>query len=45
MITYTLILKFADEKGFLSRLTNMSEGRIDPLRAEEMMLAWPEAEA
>ena len=45
VITYTLILKFADEKGFLARLTNMSEGRIDPLRAEEMMLAWPEAEA
>ena len=45
VITYTLILKFADEKGFLARLTNMSEGRIEPLRAEEMMLAWPEAEA
>ena len=45
VITYTLILKFTDEEGFLARLTNMSEGRIDPLRAEEMMLAWPEAEA
>ena len=45
VITYTLILKFADEEGFLARLTNMSEGRIEPLRAEEMMLAWPEAEA
>ena len=45
VITYTLILKFADEKGFRARLTNMSEGRIEPLRAEEMMLAWPEAEA
>ena len=45
VITYTLILKFTDEEGFLARLTNMSEGRIEPLRAEEMMLAWPEAEA
>ena len=45
VITYTLIIKFADEEEFLARLTNMSEGRIEPLRAEEMMLAWREAEA
>ncbi len=45
VITYTLIVKFADEDGFLARLTNMSEGTVEPMRAEEIMLAWPEAEA
>ena len=44
-MTYTLVVRCADEEGFLSRLTNMSDGAVEPLRYEEMYLAWPEAEA
>jgi len=44
VITYTLIVKVEDEEGFLARVTDMSEGKIEPLRAEEMYLAWPEEE-
>lgn len=42
VITYTLIVRTGDEAGFLARLTDMSEGRVEPLRAEEMYLPWPE---
>lgn len=42
VITYTLIVRADDEAGFLARLTDMSEGRVEPLRAEELYLAWPE---
>ena len=42
VITYTLIVKETDEEAFLARLTDMSEGKIEPLRAEEMYLPWPE---
>ena len=44
VITYTLIMKSADEAGFLARLTNMSEGKLAPVRIEEIMLPWPEAQ-
>ncbi len=45
VITYTLAVRCADEAGFLKRLTNMSEGTVEPLRYEEMYLAWPEEDA
>ena len=45
VITYTLVVRCADEEGFLKRLTNMSEGTVEPLRYEEMYLAWPEEDA
>ena len=45
VITYTLIVKCEDEEGFIARITDMSEGKIEPLRMEEMYLAWPEEEA
>ena len=45
VITYTLIVKETDEQGFIARLTDLSEGKIEPLRAEEMYLAWPEEDA
>ena len=45
VITYTLIVKETDEQGFIARLTDVSEGKIEPLRAEEMYLAWPEEDA
>ena len=42
VITYTLVVRCADEAGFLARLTDMSEGAVEPLRYEELYLAWPE---
>ena len=42
VITYTLVVRCADEAAFLARLTDMSEGTVSPLRYEEMYLAWPE---
>ena len=45
VISFTFIVREADEADFLGRLTDMSEGRIEPLRVEEVMLAWPEEDA
>jgi putative IMPACT (imprinted ancient) family translation regulator len=42
VVTYTLVVRCADEEGFLARLSNMSEGAVEPLRYEELYLAWPE---
>lgn len=42
VISYTLIVKVEDEEAFLARLTDMSEGKLEPLRVEEAYLAWPE---
>ena len=44
-VTYTLVVRVADEEGFLARLIDLSEGKLDPLRAEEVYLAWPEEDA
>ena len=41
-VTYTLVVRCADEAGFLARLTNLTEGAVEPLRYEEIYLAWPE---
>ncbi len=45
VITYTLLVRCADEADFLARLTDMSEGGVEPLRYEELYLAWPEEDA
>ena len=45
VVTYTLIVRCADEAAFLARLTNMSEGTVEPLRYEELYLPWPEEDA
>ena len=45
VITYTLVVRCADEAGFLARLTDLSEGSVEPLRFEELYLAWPEEAA
>mgnify|MGYP001729801692 FL=1 len=42
VITFTLILRTTDEEGFLARLTDYTEGSIEPLRCEEFYRAWPE---
>jgi len=43
VITYTLLVRTADEDGFLKRVTDMSEGTVEPLRFEELYHPWPEA--
>ena len=45
VVTYTLVVRCGDEAGFLQRVGNVSEGRVEPLRCEEMYLAWPEEDA
>jgi len=45
VVTYTLVVRCADEEGFLARLANMSDGTAAPLRCEEIYLAWPEEDA
>ena len=45
VITYTLTVRCADEAGFLARITDMSEGTLEPLRYEELYMAWPEEDA
>lgn len=42
VISYTFVIRVADEEGFLAQLTDMSEGRVEPLRVEEIYLPWPE---
>ena len=45
VVTYTLVVRCVDEPDFLAKLTNMSEGTVEPLRCEELYLAWPEEDA
>ena len=44
VVTYTFIVRCADEEGFLARLANQTDGAAEPLRCEELYLAWPEEE-
>ena len=41
-ITLTLVVRCADEEAFVRRMIDVSEGQIEPLRMEEMHMAWPE---
>ena len=43
VITLTLLVKCADEDKLLSDLTQLSEGRLEPMRFDETYMAWPEA--
>jgi len=42
VVTYTLIVRCADEEAFLRRLSDAAEGAVEPLRYEELYLPWPE---
>ncbi len=43
VITLTLLVKCADEDKLLADLTQLSEGRLEPMRFDETYMAWPEA--
>ena len=43
VITLTLLVKCTDEDKLLSDLTQLSEGRLEPMRFDETYMAWPEA--
>ncbi len=45
VITYTLTVRCADEADFLARVRDLSEGTAEPLRYEEIYMAWPEEDA
>ena len=42
VITLTLLVKCADEDKLLADLTQLSEGRLEPMRFDETYMAWPE---
>ena len=42
VITYTFLIRQADEDSFLGRLTDRTEGSVEPLRYEEIYWPWPE---
>ena len=42
VVTFTLVLKTEDEPGFIDRLTNATDGAIEPLRYEEFLRPWQE---
>lgn len=42
VITLTLLVKCTDEDKLLEDLTQLSEGRLEPLRFDELYMAWPE---
>ena len=41
-VILTLVVRTSDEEAFAARLTNMYEGRLEPLRCEEFYRPWPE---
>lgn len=42
VITLTFLVKTQDEESLLQELTALSEGRLEPIRFEELYDAWPE---
>ena len=42
VITLTILVRCTDEEQFVKRMVEISEGRIEPIRFEEMYMAWPE---
>ncbi len=44
VISYTFVIRSQDEESFFKQLTDFSEGRVEPLRVEEIYMPWPEEE-
>jgi uncharacterized YigZ family protein len=43
VITFSLLVKQTDEAQLVEALTALSDGRLEPLRFDEMYMAWPES--
>ena len=41
-ITFTFVVRVCDEQRLTDDITQLSEGRLEPLRFDEMYMAWPE---
>ena len=44
VITFSFLVKEQDESAVLNDLTALSEGRLEPIKFEELYDAWPEDE-
>ena len=42
VVTLNLVVKCMDEETLLKQITDLSEGRLEPMRFEEFYRAWPE---
>ena len=42
VITFSFLVKEQDEESVLADITALSEGRLEPLRFDELYDAWPE---
>ena len=42
VVTLNLVVKCMDEETLLKQITDLSEGRLEPMRFEELYRAWPE---
>ena len=42
VIVLTLIIKCGEEENFINDLTRATDGKIEPIRMEEIYMAWPE---
>ena len=42
VITFTFVVKTRDEPALMDSLTQLSEGRLSPMRFDEFHMAWPE---
>ena len=43
-ITFTLVVKTSDEEAFVKEIIRVTDARVEPVRMEEIYLAWPEEE-
>ena len=41
-ITFTLVVKVSDEEAFVRDIIRVTDARVEPVRMEEIYLAWPE---
>ncbi len=41
-ITFTLVVKSSDEEAFCREMIRATDGRVEPMRMEEIYMAWPE---
>ena len=43
VVTLSLLTRCDDEEALLRQITDLSEGRLEPMRFDEFYRAWPES--